>query len=128
MNDEYANYPLLTVTTGGALSVSPIDPADHTMGPRLADYVLPKVPADVTGRVLVTTGTRLEDFMSVGKHEGKRFNWRRPLFSRASELTVCTTAPGRDYAYHYAGLIATACHLRGQPASVTLELPAPDEA
>jgi hypothetical protein len=125
---RWCSYPLISEGIDGSLCVQPVDPSGHTMGDRLGDYVLPKVPAGLTGRVLVTTGSDLEDFASIGKHEGKVFNWRRPRFCWDGQQTICTTVPGRDYAYHYACLVATACRLRGQGATVMVELPAPTDA
>jgi len=100
------------------------------MGHRLADYVLPKVPVDLLlacrGRALVRGGTDLGLANGV-KREGKLFNWRRPHFAAKEGTLQCFVAPGRDYVYHYGGLIATACHLLRVPASVELELPTHDD-
>ncbi|WDZ93568.1 hypothetical protein [Nocardiopsis sp. HUAS JQ3] len=106
-------------------------PAGHTMGKRLADYVLPKVPVDLltatNGRAWVYPNRSLSFLLGGDKREGKRFNWRRPYFTVADRVLHCVVPPGRDYAHHYTQLIRAACALTGLPADVTTEPPAPGQ-
>lgn len=112
--------------------VQPVAPAQHTMREHLPRYVLPKIPvaelAACRGRALVHGGTDLQLQAANAKRDGKRFNWRRPYFDAREGTLQCFTAPGRDYAYHYAHLLAAACVLIEQPAAVEVELPAPSDA
>jgi hypothetical protein len=114
------------------LSVRPVLAADHTMGEHLPRYVLPKVPAaELTacrGRALVYAGTDLDLLADAGKYHSKSFNWRRPVFIENHGMLQCFTPPGRDYTYHYAGLLAAACVMIEQPVKVEVELPAVSEA
>jgi hypothetical protein len=106
-------------------------PTGHTMGERLADYVLPKVPVDLltatNGRAWVYPNRSLSFLLGGDKREGKRFNWRRPYFTVADRVLHCVVPPGRDYARHYTQLIRAACALTGLPADVTTEPPAPEQ-
>jgi hypothetical protein len=123
-------YPMLE-RSRRYMDVRPVTAAEHTMGAQLPRYVLPKVPvghlAACRGRALVHGGTDLELLAGGEKRHGKSFNWRRPAFEARHGTLQCFTPPGRDYAYHYACLLAAACVIAGQPVAVEVELPAADE-
>ncbi|WP_150246293.1 nucleoside phosphorylase-I family protein [Nocardiopsis quinghaiensis] len=106
-------------------------PTGHTMGERLADYVLPKIPVDLltatNGRAWVYPNRSLSFLLGGDKREGKRFNWRRPYFTVADQVLHCVVPPGRDYAHHYTQLVREACALTGLPTDVTTEPPAPGQ-
>jgi hypothetical protein len=127
----YPAYPMLEHSRR-YLDVRPVTATEHTMGGQLPRYVLPKVPVrDLTacrGRALVHGGTDLELLARGEKRHSKSFNWRRPAFEARQGTLQCFTPPGRDYAYHYACLLAAACVIIGQPAAVEVELPAAGEA
>ncbi len=107
-------------------------PAAHTMGARLSEYVLPKVPVsaliETCGRVRVYGDQSLWLLLGGIKRQGKRFNWRRPFFTTRHGLLHCVVAPGQDYTHHYARLVATACELVEIPPRVIVDIPAPDQA
>jgi hypothetical protein len=101
----------------------------HTMGERLADYVLPKVPVELLtatgGRAWVYPNRSLSFLLGGEKRQGKRFNWRRPYFTVADQVLHCVVPPGRDYTHHYTQLLRSACALVGLPDDrVTTEPPA----
>ncbi|MCY9783308.1 hypothetical protein KIK06_05295 [Nocardiopsis sp. EMB25] len=104
---------------------------DHTMGERLADYVLPKVPVDLLaatgGRAWVYPNRSLSFLLGGEKRQGKRFNWRRPYFTVADQVLHCVVPPGRDYTHHYTQLLRSACAFIGLAADVTTEPPAPGQ-
>lgn len=109
--------------------------AGHTMGDRLGDYVLPKVPIAMLfegfegkGRAEVYGNQSLGLLTGGAKRDGKRFNWRRPFFTYRHGLLHCVAAPGRDYIYHYGRLVATACGLAGLSPDIGMQPPAPDAA
>ncbi|WP_285732706.1 hypothetical protein [Nocardiopsis sp. ATB16-24] len=112
-------------------TASTVVPAGHTMGERLADYVLPKVPVDLltatNGRAWVYPNRSLSFLLGGDKREGKKFNWRRPYFTVADQVLHCVVPPGRDYAHHYTQLIRAACTLLGLPSDVTTEFPTPGQ-
>lgn len=105
-------------------------PLAHTMGVRLADYVLPKVNVKgliaARGRASIYSNQSLGLLIGGEKRVGKKFNWRRPFFVTKHGLMHCVTAPGHDYTYHYARLVSTACHLVGIEPTVEMELPRHD--
>ena len=114
----------MTATTRPAVA-----PSEHTMGERLADYVLPKVP---TERLTATGGrawgypNRGLSFLQGGqKRQGKRFNWRRPYFTQVGDVLHCVAPPGYDYIHHYAELLRSACLMAEIPGDqVDFEMPA----
>ncbi|UTT39886.1 hypothetical protein NMP99_00775 [Glutamicibacter mishrai] len=86
--------------------------AEHTMGPLLAKYVLPKVPSreqlSQVNSVQIRQSSDIDEFSSVGKSGHKRFNWRRPSFKFMGANMACVVPPGADYTYHYSKLLETA--------------------
>lgn len=107
-------------------------PTAHTMGARLSDYVLPKVPVsaliETGGRVHLYGNQSLGLLIGGAKQHGKLFNWRRPFFGAKHGIVHCVVAPGQDYAHHYARLVATACALVHIEPRVELEIPTPNDA
>lgn len=114
------------------LLLAAMSASEHTMGSRLADYVLPKVPlrelAATGGRVRVYANQSLSLATGGVKRQGKRFNWRRPFFTTRNGTLHCVVTPGRDYTYHYARLLTSACALADLEPNVTVENPHPGQA
>ena len=94
-------------------------PDEHTMGRRLADYVLPKVPTErlttAHGRAWVYPNRGLSFLLGGDKRQGKRFNWRRPYLTTVGDTLHCVAPPGHDYIHHYAELLRSACLMAGLP-------------
>lgn len=101
---------------------------EHTMGARLRDYVLPKLPdirtLAMTKHVLVRPARTLLQLRVTSKPETKKFNRYRPAFEqkRNGELEVLVP-PGEDYLYHYAALFASGLEIAGGSADTHFELP-----
>lgn len=99
---------------------------EHTMGERLRDYVVPKVPTRLlhhgAGEARVYANRSLSLLLDAGKRT-KRFNWRRPYFTNVDGVAHCVVPPGRDYAHHYGQLIESAAAFTGVDLRVEVELP-----
>jgi hypothetical protein len=104
---------------------------EHTMGERLPDYVLPKIPLDLLtaarGRAWVYPNRSLSFLLGGDKRVGKRFNWRRPYFTLADGILHGVVPPGQDYTHHYAELLRAACAMTDLPAEITVEQPIPGQ-
>lgn len=105
--------------------------SEHTMGERLPDYVLPKIPLDLLtaarGRAWVYPNRSLAFLLGGDKRVGKRFNWRRPYFTLADGVLHCVVPPGQDYTHHYAELLRAACAMTDLPAEINVEQPVPGQ-
>lgn len=101
-------------------------PTAHTMGEKLADYVLPKCQPHLliaSRHVQIHTSDALVSMSGGEKRHGKSFNWRRPSFTLAGNDLHCLISPGVDYVHHYARLIGTACHILGVQLTMEIEYP-----
>ncbi len=95
------------------------------MGANLPRYVLPKVPIEhikSVARCTVSLGESVDDLSAGPKSELKRANYLRPRFSVLDGESRCVVAPGGDYQWHYARLVATAALIVGTQLVVELDV------
>ena len=123
-------YPLVRWDSDLQGWAQPRQASEHTMGNRLRDYVLPKLPMfnalDSVHRVTIRPSVELSLFRVAAKPRTKRFNWLRPSadVDAEGELAVIVP-PGRDYLYHYGALFASGISMEGLSAETVVKLPSP---
>ena len=96
------------------------------MGTSLGDYLLMKVHPSIQNQCwerIVVKGDHQRDTSKViiasNEKGDKPFNWMRPTVSLiSSKILYLHVFPGQDYVKHYAAIIATYLHLKGDDPDV----------
>ena len=98
----------------------------HTMGTSLGNYLLMKVHPIIQNQRwenIVVRGDHQRDISKIiiasNEKVDKEFNWMRPTVSLVNSETIYLHVfPGQDYVKHYAAIIATYLHLKGDDPDV----------
>ncbi|KAK6591810.1 hypothetical protein H4I96_12087 [Botrytis cinerea] len=105
------------------------------MGSSLLRYLKMKIHSDIYNREwasITIKGSHLRSTpgrISTNEKTGKLFNWQRPttVFGSRQDIEL-HCFPGREYAYHYASIVATYLSLQGRDPSVVSYIePSPED-